>query len=176
MASKMSQIDAYRSSPSGGAEAAIFYSINSTQAGLAGVSLGNRLIKAVKSELKGEMKGLETFSTLSPIPRLRRWALDAALRLKPGDVFPTLESSAAFGGDVRKLMEALEAGEWQTDSALFSSVTPPLERLAAIHLATEKGSRGSPICGVAKFHMSNGATMRRVNVGADMKRKGIARR
>lgn len=56
--------------------AAIFYSINSTQPGLAGVELGNFLIKRVASKLRGEFPTLRTVATLSPIPRFRHWLLN----------------------------------------------------------------------------------------------------
>ncbi|TNF21093.1 MAG: decarboxylase [Rhodobacteraceae bacterium] len=52
---------------------AVFYSISNCQAGLKGISFGNLLIKQVVDELRQELPGLETFVTLSPIPRLTRW-------------------------------------------------------------------------------------------------------
>lgn len=47
---------------------AIFYAITSTQSGLAGIDLGNMLIKRVVSDLKEAIPTLDTFCTLSPIP------------------------------------------------------------------------------------------------------------
>src|SRR3984885_3646801 len=55
------------------ADTAIFYSISNCQEGLRGVSFGNFLIKQVVEELKAEFPQLKQFSTLSPIPGLRRW-------------------------------------------------------------------------------------------------------
>src|SRR5208283_2715192 len=55
------------------ADTAIFYSISNCQAGLAGISFGNFLIKRVVQELSGEFRNLKTFATLSPIPGFRRW-------------------------------------------------------------------------------------------------------
>ena len=55
------------------ADTAIFYSISNCQAGLAGISFGNFLIKRVVEELSGEFRNLKTFATLSPIPGFRRW-------------------------------------------------------------------------------------------------------
>lgn len=52
---------------------AIFYSISSTQRGLSGIDLGKSLIKAAVQELQQEFKTVKTFSTLSPIPGLRKW-------------------------------------------------------------------------------------------------------
>ncbi|MEO0503219.1 MAG: malonyl-CoA decarboxylase [Pseudomonadota bacterium] len=61
------------------ADTAVFYSISNCQAGLAGISFGNSLIKQVVSDLSRDLPGLETFVTLSPIPGLNRW-LDGADR------------------------------------------------------------------------------------------------
>ncbi|WP_227270385.1 malonyl-CoA decarboxylase [Roseobacter weihaiensis] len=55
------------------ADTAVFYSISNCQAGLAGMSFGNSLIKQVVSDLSKDLPGLETFVTLSPIPGLNRW-------------------------------------------------------------------------------------------------------
>lgn len=56
------------------ADTAIFYSISNCQAGLAGISFGAFLIKQVASDLQAELPNLKTFSTLSPIPGMARWA------------------------------------------------------------------------------------------------------
>ncbi|CAJ0913868.1 8029_t:CDS:2 [Entrophospora sp. SA101] len=53
---------------------AIFYSITS-QPGLSGIELGNFLIKRVVRVLHSEFPSIETFSTLSPIPRFRKWLI-----------------------------------------------------------------------------------------------------
>ena len=55
------------------ADTAVFYSISNCQAGLAGISLGNSLIKQVVTDLARDLSGLETFVTLSPIPGLSDW-------------------------------------------------------------------------------------------------------
>lgn len=55
------------------ADTAVFYSISNCQAGLAGISFGNSLIKQVVSDLSKELPDLETFATLSPIPSLNCW-------------------------------------------------------------------------------------------------------
>jgi hypothetical protein len=52
---------------------AMFYSINSVHPGLAGVELGNFLIKRVVRTLQLELPGIQTYSTLSPIPGFRAW-------------------------------------------------------------------------------------------------------
>jgi malonyl-CoA decarboxylase len=58
------------------ADTAVFYSISNCQAGLAGISFGNALIKQVVADLTTEMPGLQTFVTLSPIPGLTAWMKD----------------------------------------------------------------------------------------------------
>ncbi len=68
------------------ADTAVFYSISNCQAGLAGISFGNSLIKQVVSDLSKELPGLETFVTLSPIPGLNRWRNGENIeRLKSAD-------------------------------------------------------------------------------------------
>ena len=52
---------------------ATFYSISNCQAGLAGISFGNSLIKTVVSELRREFDSLEQFVTLSPLPKFADW-------------------------------------------------------------------------------------------------------
>jgi malonyl-CoA decarboxylase len=55
------------------ADTAVFYSISNCQAGLAGISFGNSLIKQVVADLSRELGNLRSFVTLSPIPTLRAW-------------------------------------------------------------------------------------------------------
>lgn len=55
------------------ADTAVFYSISNCQAGLAGISFGNSLIKQVVTDISLDLPNLNTFVTLSPIPGLTRW-------------------------------------------------------------------------------------------------------
>lgn len=55
------------------ADTAVFYSISNCQAGLAGISFGNSLIKQVAADLALENPNLKTFMTLSPIPGFADW-------------------------------------------------------------------------------------------------------
>lgn len=75
------------------ADTAVFYSISNCQAGLAGVSFGNSLIKQVAADLSRDLAGLETFVTLSPIPGLARWleTVDA-----PSLINATVQEQAAY--------------------------------------------------------------------------------
>ena len=70
------------------ANTAVFYSISSTQNGLAGVDLGNFLIKQVAQRVRAEFPNVQMLITLSPIPGFRNWLhtqVDAELkRLEQG--------------------------------------------------------------------------------------------
>ena len=58
------------------ADTAAFYSISNCQAGLAGISFGNSLIKTVVQNLLRELPQIRSFVTLSPIPGLMSWLRD----------------------------------------------------------------------------------------------------
>lgn len=81
---------------------AVFYSISNCQAGLAGVSFGSMLIKQVVAELSRELPQLETFVTLSPIPRMVRW-MDTM-----GEDAPEVASSVQAAA-IRYLLDAKDA-------------------------------------------------------------------
>src|SRR6202171_2064508 len=82
------------------ADTAIFYSISNCQDGLRGISFGNFLIKQVVEELKAEFPQLKRFSTLSPVPGLRRW----------------LGPRLANGSDPdAALLPLMESGDWWND-------------------------------------------------------------
>ncbi|HEY3941358.1 MAG TPA: malonyl-CoA decarboxylase family protein [Acidimicrobiales bacterium] len=134
-------------------DTAIFYSITSCQPGLAGIQLGNELIKHVVEELRRDVPALRNFATLSPIPDFRTWA---EKRLANGDVTPG--ERALFGDDlqfaadlvgpdpVRRLGEGPRAG---------------LLSMCARYLIGEGGKRAAD--SVANFHLSNGARIERLN-------------
>ncbi|WP_282449081.1 malonyl-CoA decarboxylase [Roseibium sp. CAU 1639] len=67
------------------ADTAVFYSISNCQAGLAGISFGNSLIKQVAADLALELPGLKTFVTLSPIPGLTKWLEAEGIGYDPED-------------------------------------------------------------------------------------------
>ncbi|KAM0943169.1 putative malonyl-CoA decarboxylase [Dioscorea sansibarensis] len=67
------------------ASCALFYSITSTQPGLAGINLGKFLVKRVIELIRREMPHITTFATLSPIPGFMQWLLSKlASQLKLG--------------------------------------------------------------------------------------------
>uniref|UniRef100_A0A3Q3VJK4 Uncharacterized protein n=1 Tax=Mola mola TaxID=94237 RepID=A0A3Q3VJK4_MOLML len=88
--------------------AAIFYSISSTQAGLQGVELGNYLIKRVVRELQSEFPHMSLFSSLSPIPGFSSW------------------------------LQGLLSHEWMHSERLSRVLEPALMRLCAWYLYGEK--------------------------------------
>ena len=53
----------------------MFYSISSTQKGLAGIDLGNFLIKQASLSLLRDFPQIEQLATLSPIPGFAKWLL-----------------------------------------------------------------------------------------------------
>jgi len=66
------------------ATCATFYSITSTEPGLAGVELGNHLIKSVVHVLQNEYPTLTSFCTLSPIPKFNNWLEGKIVRYHEG--------------------------------------------------------------------------------------------
>ena len=147
------------------ANTAIFYSITNAQKGLAGISMGNFLIKWVVSELSAEFKNLKVFSTLSPIPGFRKW-LDPLLEkgdtslFKAGDIL-SIKKLGSGDNAARTLLEILQ-GDWHTDAKTCSILEQPLMGLAAHYLLNiKKGKRASDP--VTHFHISNGARLERIN-------------
>jgi malonyl-CoA decarboxylase len=140
------------------ASAAVFYSISNCQRGLAGISLGNVLIKRVVDALSADFRRLRLFATLSPVPGFRRW-LDT--RLTEGEGLPSA------------LAAALAKRTWHRDPTTEQALRKPLLRLGARYLLEEKAPDGGPRDPVARFHLGNGARLERLNWLADTSAKGI---
>ncbi len=141
------------------ANTAVFYSISDCQSGLAGISFGNFLIKQVVMELQREFSNLEQFATLSPIPGFCAWLhqqIDAG-KLAADQI------ASITGFDDPERHAALSAD--------------PLARALLIGLCTNYlygAKRGDkPLDPVARFHLRNGANIRRLNWGGDVSSKGI---
>lgn len=170
---------------------AIFYSISNTQTGLKGVSFGDSLIKRVVQVLKDEFIKLRVFATLSPIPGFRTWAtknieelwshLDAkelaALGRAMGKELKD-DKDPKEGKDTKAVKELPTAQDFLaiSEQALTWDEKSPLRifmtRCAATYLGASKvGS--SPADAVARFHLSNGARIERLNWGADPSTKGM---
>jgi malonyl-CoA decarboxylase len=124
------------------ADTAIFYSINSTQAGLRGISFGSFLIKQVVTELHSRLPRLRRFATLSPLP-----SFAGALRARGQSALA--DQPAPHGDPVRR----------------------ELERLALAYLL-HGGRDGRAADPVANFHLSNGARLERINPDADLSEHG----
>jgi malonyl-CoA decarboxylase len=143
------------------ATTAVFYSISNCQRGLAKISFGNFLIKQVAEELKQECPGLSTFVTLSPVPGFREWVEKEAQQ-----------------------HDGLNAGERETLAALCSlpvcepadirAAEPALRNALAIYMLQARSGSNRPRDAVERFHLGNGARLERLNLGADLSRKGIA--
>src|SRR5262249_16946798 len=70
------------------ADTAIFYSISNCQRGLAGISLGDLLIKRVVDSLAADLPHITTFATLSPLPGFRAWLDHRVLEEGEGLLLP----------------------------------------------------------------------------------------
>nr|WP_246448823.1 malonyl-CoA decarboxylase [Paracoccus amoyensis] len=125
-------------------DTAVFYSISNCQAGLAGISFGNLLIKNVVAELSRELPTLTTFVTLSPIPGLRTW-----------------------------LQQRADAGEAAVRTLLDDPQPAALSAQTARYLLLAKDAKGRPLDPVARFHLGNGAEAHRVIVGANTSPRGM---
>lgn len=159
-----------------GADTAIFYSISNAQAGLAGVSFGNFLIKRVVDELARDLPNLKTFATLSPIPGFRRW-LSRQVEADDGDLLREDEAAALaeFAGDqagAQSLTTLLDDPTWLDSPKQVSTLQPILMRNCARYLLQERrnGRAADP---VAHFHLSNGARLERLNWLGDKSENGL---
>lgn len=130
---------------------AIFYSISNCQRGLNGIPFGNLLIKRVVTELHHELPTLTTFSTLSPIPGLRRW------------IERNGEETTGISDEERAV---LAGPSWWNIPDRAAMLELPLTRAAARYLTLAPGGRA--LDPVAHFHLSNGARVERINWRANL--------
>ncbi|WKY05859.1 hypothetical protein Q1695_006235 [Nippostrongylus brasiliensis] len=159
---------------------AIYYSITSTQPGLAGIDLGNMLIKRVANLLHSELPSIDTHSTLSPIPGFRTWMLR---RLRESSLFGSIlddsilkSLSDAFSKSITKD----EATEMLIE--LLTNVIEAkdeLEKLKDVLLhccanyLTSRQQNGFALNPVANFHLRNGAELYRLNWKGDTSARGL---
>ncbi|NQV54452.1 MAG: malonyl-CoA decarboxylase, partial [Rhodospirillales bacterium] len=159
------------------ADTAIFYSISNAQEGLNGINFGNFLIKQVLDSLSSELKGLEQFATLSPIPGLMGWLMrtidegDYAL-LKESEADLIMELSATDDAG-KALKTLLNLPDWHLDERLQEALRVPLMRAAAYYLMRAKRGTGTAADSVAHFHLNNGAYIGQLNWGADLSERGL---
>ncbi|MGB1309958.1 MAG: malonyl-CoA decarboxylase [Leucothrix sp.] len=150
------------------ANTAIFYSITNAQTGLAGVGFGDFLIKRVVADLKDTLPNIKTFSTLSPIPGLRRW-LD---NQENSSLLPSEKQALQNVQGFTTLHNALSQPSWHLDTDLSVALQKPLMRLTAEYLVNAK-HRNRAVDPVANFHLNNGAHLERINWLADTSKKGM---
>ncbi|MET0276090.1 MAG: malonyl-CoA decarboxylase family protein [Acidimicrobiia bacterium] len=146
------------------ADTAIFYSITSAQPGLAGVHLGNELIKQVVDELRRTDDDLKHFATLSPLPGYRSWLRS---EVKANALLST--ELEAFGPELDAIVDGDDS--WVLDPALAERLRPGVLSTAARYLMTTRDGRARD--SVANFHLSNGASLERLNWLANPAHYGI---
>lgn len=125
--------------------------------------------------------------TLSPIPKFRKWLEEKIQQnndhghffdesvLSKEDFDLLIESGMVQRDNPwNSLLKYLDNAELSVsaDPEQAAVLRPILTKLAARYIVLEK-HRGKPLDGVARFHLSNGAMVHRVNFGADLTRKGI---
>jgi malonyl-CoA decarboxylase len=177
-------------------DTAIFYSINNTQNGLAGIGLGKVLIFQVVEALKKDNSDIGIFCTLSPMPgfweRYFKCILqgeDAPFSLKRhrlSEFFPEKiqeellerhedktgrEASSLYNA----MVEIFSDPQWIDDPNYVQLLKKPMTELAHYYITHEKNEKGKPRSPVANFHLGNGATVsiRNVNFAANRSRRGL---
>ncbi|KAL3162959.1 hypothetical protein ABBQ32_009392 [Trebouxia sp. C0010 RCD-2024] len=182
------------------ANTAVFYSISSTQKGLAEINLGNFLIKQVAKRVITEFPSVDTLITLSPIPGFRNWLHTQV----------EAESTALHqdGGVGRLALSILTDDEVLHVNNMFKANASINSRLAALdHLAALIEQQDNPstqqsamlslqawkkllmrLCAeyllhvrrrrlafdpVENFHLRNGASIWRLNWAADLSLSGL---
>ncbi|RCK47232.1 hypothetical protein TH30_07050 [Thalassospira profundimaris] len=144
------------------ADTAIFYSISNAQAGLAGISFGDFLIKRVVGELQRDLPDLKQFCTLSPIPAMRSWMdrqLDAMLQKQDTGLPKAIEAALR---DCDDLMGPKPPAKHPDE--VSERTRTNIEYLTAWYLLNAKRvETGSAFDPVAHFHLTNGARVERLN-------------
>lgn len=155
------------------ADTAIFYSISNCQAGLAGVSFGNFLIKRVAADLTAKLPNLKTFATLSPVPGFVGWLNTHAGELELSEHERTaIEMINETGTKTSTFRKLLNHPDSQAEADTANILQPALKRLCARYLLVAR--RGEKAYDrVAHFHFSNGAQIEQINWAADLSAKGI---
>lgn len=177
-------------------DTAVFYSINNTQDGLAGLGLGKVIILQVTETLQRDVPSLHTFATLSPIPGfwrryLRPILTGDATRFELGreDVESMFDRRSAdtvlkrheavsgkrASGLSEALRDVLDRADWIEDAELVDVLRGRLTDLAYQYIVRETDARGRPLNPVANFHLANGATVakRNVSFGANCTKRGL---
>ncbi|MCP3674120.1 MAG: malonyl-CoA decarboxylase [Gammaproteobacteria bacterium] len=143
-------------------DTAIFYSISNCQTGLKGINFGNFLIKQVVMQLENEMSQIKNYATLSPIPGFRNW-VKSQIEKNELQILSPEEST---------LLKLLDNEDWFLDEEITASCQPLLLKLCANYLYHSKQDN-KPCDPVARFHLSNGASILRLNWLGDVSAKGM---
>ncbi|MBR9899951.1 MAG: malonyl-CoA decarboxylase [Rhodospirillales bacterium] len=153
------------------ADTAIFYSISNAQAGLAGISFGDFLIKRVVAELQRDLPQLKQFSTLSPIPALRSWMdrqLDTMAKGQETGLPKVIEAAL---NDCDDLMGPKPSAT--SPDGVSERTRANIEFLTAWYLLNAKRpGMDTAFDPVAHFHLSNGARVERLNWNGNGKENG----
>jgi len=154
------------------ADTAIFYSISNCQTGLKGISFGNFLIKQVVQEILKKRPEIHQFSTLSPMPALSTALVkgevdEAILEALAGKKGHQLKER--YGVDTFAALLTEKAGSLQPDDNQAFSW---LEDVGFYYLTQVKKGQ-EPYDPVARFHLSNGAAIYRINPFANLKPHGL---
>ncbi|KAE8673455.1 Malonyl-CoA decarboxylase family protein isoform 2 [Hibiscus syriacus] len=186
------------------AACALFYSISSTQPGLAGINLGKFLIKRVITLVKRDMPHVSVFATLSPIPGFMPWLQSKlASQSRLAEAEDILCSSSDKSGlhfyenvlepeEERALIDSLgdlAAGKGGME-ILLNVLTPTTHEwinsdklLSALkwplmrlcaRYLLQEKKRGKALDSVANFHLQNGAMVQRINWMADRSEKALS--
>lgn len=159
-------------------DAAVFYSISSTQKGLNGIDLGHAMIQQVAGSLKTDFEKMSQFSSLSPIPNFTEYLLTTIQSIQRKDesknylslwmnntnfdrlktyvegnnkfASPNEPSEGVFW---QRMIQILRSGEWFRDQMLVEMLEQPLMRICAHYLHNEK-RRGYALNSVGMFIFS----------------------
>ena len=177
-------------------DTAVFYSINNTQNGLAGLGLGKVLIFQVVDFLKKDAPDIRNFCTLSPMPGFWKRYLKPLLEDRSEGIEMDMEGVeklfdkrsralieeefAAQTGGARAefrdvLLKVFSNHKWTQNRNLVQCLGRPLRRLGFDYLAEAKTRDGRPLDSVANFHLGNGAAISwdNVNFGANWTSRAV---
>jgi malonyl-CoA decarboxylase len=146
------------------ADTAVFYSISNCHHGLSGISFGHFLLKQVIEELRRDLDNITRFVTLSPIPRFHRWLATVA-----DDALPE-----ALRGEIADARAASSELAASSPDEISEENRSRLMRLCAHYLLRAKRN-DEPADPVARFHLSNGASLQQINWAADPSPAGLER-
>jgi len=180
-------------------DTAIFYSINNTQNGLAGLGLGQVLIFQVVEFLRRDVPEIANFCTLSPMNGFWRNYLQPILKGGDASAFNVnledienefdkktaelieaeyLHQDGNEGASLAEMLQQIfSSRDWIKNKELADSLARPLKRLGFAYLTQKDARDGRPLDPVANFHLGNGATVSpgNVNFGANWSPAGVER-